>query len=92
MAHYEDRDGEIVYVPIDEISGEKKMADGSNRFKFLGGPYHDMIFRVYPPYDMIRWPDGTTYQIHPPLNMKKSKKWVYTHVPQWEEQTDGTAN
>jgi hypothetical protein len=51
-----------------------------------------MIFRVYPPYDMIRWPDGTTYQIHPPLNMKKSKKWVYTHVPQWEEQTDGTAN
>lgn len=80
MAHYEDRDGEIVYVPIDQIEGVKTMVDGSTRFKFIGGPYHDCVFRVYPPYDTVKWPDGTTYEIHPPLNLAKTKKWSYVHV------------
>lgn len=78
---YEDGDGNIINVPVDEIAGEKRMQDGSMRFKFIGGPYHDMVFRVYPPYDQVVWPDGTTYQIHPPLNLKRSKKWTYVHVP-----------
>lgn len=78
---YEDGDGNIVHVPVEEIVGEKKMQDGSMRFKFIGGPFHDMVFRVYPPYDRVVWEDGTTYEIHPPLNLKRSKKWCYVHVP-----------
>lgn len=77
---YEDSNGDIVEIPVKEIRGEKTMQDGSTRFKFIGGPYHDMIFRVYPPYDVIRWPNGVTYEIHPPLNLKKSSKWVYVYA------------
>lgn len=83
---YEDERGELVDIPVNQITGEKTLQDGSTRFKFLGGPYHDMIFRVYPPYDVIHWPDGTTYEIHPPLNLKKSSKWVYVYNPQPERQ------
>lgn len=81
---YEDERGELVDIPVKEIQGEKTLQDGSTRFKFIGGPYHDMIFRVYPPYDVIRWPDGTCYEIHPPLNLKKSSKWVYVYTPPME--------
>jgi hypothetical protein len=81
---YEDERGELVDIPVKEIQGEKTLQDGSTRFKFIGGPYHDLIFRVYPPYDVIRWPDGTTYEIHPPLNLKKSSKWVYVYTPPTE--------
>lgn len=76
---YESDKGDIVHIPVNEITGEKTMKDGSTRFKFVGGPYHDMIFRVFPPYDIIRWEDGTTYEIHPPLNLKRSSKWVYVY-------------
>lgn len=76
---YQDRGEEgIVYIPIGDVKGIKTLKDGSTRFKFLGGPYHNMVFRVYPPYDTIVWPDGTTYEIHPPVSLK-SDKWVYTH-------------
>lgn len=77
--YYEDVDGNIVHVPIEEIQGIKTMADGSTRFKFIGGPYHDMVFRIYRPYDEVVWPDGTTYRIHPPLNLRKSKQWTFVH-------------
>jgi len=76
---YDNGDGDIVHIPVKEIQGEKTLTDGSTRFKFLGGPYHDMIFRVYPPYDTVRWADGTTYDINPPLNLKRSPKWSYVH-------------
>jgi hypothetical protein len=82
MPHYEDRGDEgIIYVPVDDIQGEKTMGDGSTRFKFIGGPYHGMIFRVYPPYDTVWWPDGVTYELSPPLNIRKSNKWKYVHNP-----------
>lgn len=76
---YEDGDGDIINIPVKEIQGEKTLKDGSTRFKFLGGPYHDMIFRVYPPYDTVRWGNGLTYDITPPLNLKRSAKWTYVH-------------
>lgn len=81
MGHYEDRDGEFVYVPFDEIQGEKKNPDNSIRFKLLGGPHHDKQVRMYPPYDVMWFPDGSTYELTPPLNMKKSKKWKLVHNP-----------
>jgi hypothetical protein len=76
---YEDETGTIIYVPVSEIAGEKKMGDGSTRFKLLGGPLHDMVYRVYPPYDTIRFPTGDVYDLHPPHNLKKSKKWMYVY-------------
>lgn len=76
---YENNDGDLVDLPVSEIKGEKTLQDGSTRFKFIGGPFHDMIFRVYPPYETVMWPDGTTYDLSPPLNLKRSKKWCYVH-------------
>lgn len=83
---YEDETGTIVYVPVSEIAGEKTMSDGSTRFKFIGGPYHDNIFRIYPPYDTVRFPSGYVYDLHPPLNLKKSKKWAYVYNAQESQQ------
>lgn len=75
-----DRDGEeLINIPVDEIKGEKTMSDGSTRFKFIGGPYHDMVFRVYAPFDVVTFPNGVTYELNPPLNLKKSSKWVYVY-------------
>jgi len=76
-----DNGTELVDIPVSEIKGEKTLQDGSTRFKFLGGPYHDMVFRIYPPYDVVRWPDGTAYELSPPLNLKRSAKWKYVHIP-----------
>lgn len=81
MAHYEDRDGEFVYVPFDDVKGEKTNTDKSITFKLLGGQYHDMKIRMYAPYDVMWFPDGNTYELHPPLNMKKSNKWKLVHNP-----------
>lgn len=82
MGHYEDRDGEFMYIPFDDIQGEtKKKADGSIQFKMLGGPYHDQKIRVFAPYDEVRFPCGATYELHPPLNMKKSNKWKFVFNP-----------
>ena len=81
MGHYEARDDDIIYVPFDDVQGEKKNVDGSMRFKLLGGKYHDMVLRVYPPYDTMWFPDGETYELTPPVNMKKSKKWKYVFNP-----------
>jgi hypothetical protein len=82
MGHYEDRDGEFVYIPFDDVQGETKMkADRSILFKMLGGKYHDKTLRMFPPYDVMWFPCGTTYELTPPLNMKKSKKWRMVHNP-----------
>ena len=81
MGHYVDRDGEFVYVPFDDVQGEKKNVDGSISFKLLGGKYHDMKVRMYAPYDVMWFPDGSTYELTPPLNMKKSKKFKLVHNP-----------
>lgn len=88
-----DNGEDIIHLPVKEVSGEKTLADGSTRFKFIGGPYHDMVFRVYPPYDVIVWPDGTTYEIHPPLNLKRSSKWVYVYnAIESKQRSDGNGN
>lgn len=87
MAHYEDRDGEIVYVPLDDIKGEKTNTDGSITFKCLGGPMHDLKLRVYAPWDEVRFPSGDVYELTPPLNMKRSNKWKFVHTGKVE--TDG---
>lgn len=77
---------EIIEVPWANIEGIKQMADGSWRFKLIGGPYHDMVMRVYPPCDRIVFPPrntnegaGVVYEIHPPI--KTRGKWVYAHNP-----------
>ena len=82
MGHYVDRGDDIVYVPFDDVQGEKKNVDGSLTFKLLGGPYHGMEIRMYAPYDVMWFPCGSTYELTPPLNVKKSKKWKLVNNPQ----------
>lgn len=82
ISHYEDREGEFVYIPFDDVQGEKKNTDDSLTFKLLGGKYHDHKVRMYAPYDIMWFPCGTTYELTPPLNMKKSKKWKLVANPQ----------
>lgn len=77
-----DNGEDIINIPVSEIQGEKAMSDGSTRFKFIGGPFHGMVFRVYAPFDTVRWPNGVTYDIMPPLNLAKSKKWTYVFNPE----------
>ncbi len=81
MPTYTDSEDNLVTVPSG-IEGIKTMPDGSVRFKMVGGPYHDMVFRVYAPFDHIRFPKNDSYpacvyRINPPL--RKNGKWVYVH-------------
>jgi hypothetical protein len=85
-ATFVDTGNDIVEVPWADIEGIKQMADGSWRFKLVGGPYHDLVVRVYPPCDRIVFPPrntneglGVVYEICPPQN--KRNKWVYIHNP-----------
>lgn len=76
-----DTGDELIEVPWGQIEGEKENTDGSWHFKLVGGPYHDMKVRVYPPCDRIVFPLETpaVYEIHPP--MKKAGEWCYLHNP-----------
>ena len=64
-----------------EVQGVKKMAVGSVRFKLVGGPYHDSVVRLWPPWDYLKFPSHTDgrYELHPPL--KQKGKWVYVWNP-----------
>lgn len=81
--YVEDPDTEdgYMYVPFDEIKAVKKYGDGSMSFKLVGGKYHGMTVRLYAPYDQVRFPDGETYEIHPPIKKSRSNKWVLVHNP-----------
>lgn len=61
----------------------RKLPDGSAKFKLVGGPYHNMEIRAHPPYEEIRFPNGETYELHPPIS-PRSKKYVYVHKPNLE--------
>lgn len=81
-----DTGDELVEVPWADVEGIKQMADGSWRFKLIGGPYHDTTMRIYPPCDRIVFPprnanegDGVVYEIRPPI--KARGKWCYVHNP-----------
>jgi len=78
---YNPENDEYMYVPFDDIQAVKKYPDGSASFKLLGGKYHDMIVRMYAPYDQVRFPDGETYELNPPVKGARSKKWVLVHNP-----------
>lgn len=65
-----------------DVEGVKEMKDGSIRFKLVGGPHHDSIVRLWPPWDFLKFPkhpDGQ-YELHPPLSQKKGK-WCYVWNP-----------
>lgn len=66
-------------VEADKI-GHKPLADGSVRFKLVGGPYHDMVLRLYGPWDRLvfRMRGHHVYDLAPPVS-KRSNKWVYVH-------------
>lgn len=78
MPTYADSDGDLVTVSAG-IEGIKHFKDGSISFKLIGGPYHDMVVRVYAPFDTIVFPGNhrpkCTYRINPPLSAKG--KWCY---------------
>lgn len=82
-ATYIDLGDGIVEVPWANVEGKQKMADGSWRFKMVGGPYHDMTVRVFPPCDRIVFPRNSgpvVYEINPPI--RQGGKWVYIHNPE----------
>ena len=79
MPYFENPETKEITFTLEDVKGIKAMKDGSVRFKFLGGPYHNMVFRVYPPYDTVVWPNGLAYELTPPPNFKKSDRWVYVH-------------
>jgi hypothetical protein len=77
---------DLVEIPWANVEGTKQMADGSWRFKLLGGIYHDNIVRVYPPCDRIVFPPRNNmneppqvYEISPPT--RRGGKWTYNHNP-----------
>lgn len=76
-----DVDGQLVEIP--DVTGIKTMADGSIRFKLFGGPYHDNVVRVHPPFERIVFEHPTqgpqTYKLSPPVKVKG--KWVYIYDP-----------
>lgn len=82
---YIENGDEIIEVPWADIVGDQKMADGSWRFKLVGGPMHDTKVRIYPPCDRIVFPSifhgPQVYEISPPVR-KGSTKWVYIHNPE----------
>ena len=79
MIYVEDDNGGILEFPDDTITGHKKNQDGSITFKLLGGPYHDMMIRVYKLGEPVTFPNGETYVLHPPAKNSRSKHWVYVH-------------
>ncbi len=82
-ATYIDLGDGIVEVPWANVEGKQKMADGSWRFKLVGGQYHDMTVRVFPPCDRIVFDTNNgplVYEITPPV--RKGGKWVYIHNPE----------
>lgn len=81
MPYFENPETQTIEFRVSDVKGIRTMKDGSTRFKFLGGPYHDMVFRVYPPYDTMWSPSGITYELHPPFNLNRSDKWCFVHNP-----------
>jgi hypothetical protein len=79
MPYFENPETGQIEFRVTDVVGIKTLKDGSTRFKLMGGPYHNMVMRVYPPYDTIVYPDGLTYELHPPFNLNKSDKWVYVY-------------
>jgi hypothetical protein len=69
---------------VSTSKGESR--DNTARFKLVGGKYHDNMVRLTAPFDRLEFPDGTAYEIHPPLS-KRSDKWVYVHTT--ERETNG---
>jgi hypothetical protein len=89
---YQDRGEEGVhYVPFKDVKGISTATDGSTRFKLVGGPMHNYTMRVYPPYDTFWFQDGTTYELSPPLNPRKTDKWCYVSNPalKWGKPIEG---
>ena len=76
MSHKEkeQKQKDLDMVKPTQLADRKRAA----RFKLVGGPYHDMTFRLYPPWDVLEFPDGSRYEIHAPI--RKNGRWVYVHT------------
>jgi hypothetical protein len=65
--------------------GKDARKDGDARFKCIGGPLHEVVVRVWPPYDYLRFRgnDGAyhVYELTPPLASSRSTMWVFVHNP-----------
>jgi hypothetical protein len=79
-----DNGEKIVDIPDVKVEGEKSLKDGSTRFKLIGGPYHDMMVRHYPPYGAIKFPHPTEgdlwYELTPGFG-KNRTRWAYVYNP-----------
>ena len=54
-----------------------RTADGSAKFKLVGGKYHDIEIRAYAPWQPIVFPNGDRYVYHPHPVGNRSKRHVY---------------
>lgn len=70
-------------VSMADIKGKDGRADGSFRFKCIGGPLHEVVVRMWPPYDYLRFAgnngESHVYELVPPLQSARSKAWVLVH-------------
>jgi hypothetical protein len=69
---------------------KQKLKDGSARFQMIGGPYHNYVFRLWPPWDYIKFPSGLRYELSPPL--RKNGKWVYVHANGTKDGTEASSD
>lgn len=63
------------------IDPKQRKKDNSAHFKLVGGPYHDLVVRLYAPWEELVFPNGAHYELHPPIG-NRSARWVYIHTPE----------
>lgn len=61
---------------------QRHRKDDAAYFKLVGGPHHGNRVRLYAPWDILKYADGTQYELHPPLDA--SDDWVYIHSTEAE--------
>ena len=58
-------------------TNKPRPADGSAKFKLVGGKYHDIEIRAYAPWEPILFPNGDRYVYNPEPVGNRSKRHVY---------------
>lgn len=70
------------------MTNQKKDREQARIFRLVGGLYHDKKIRMYAPWDVVRFEDGSTYELCPPL--ASGGEWVYIKNTTGEEEASAT--
>ena len=73
---------ELVAAQLEALpKANKRKADGSAYFKCVGGAYHDITVRMYPPWtDLVHPVTGDVYQYSSEPIKRGSKQHIYQWV------------